>query len=490
MTFDKEEEKESREVRKEEKEQELEEEMEREEKRAKRNDASTPRQNEDDACDTEGSTYEEMIAELMGATNQWPEAEIRRLWRDVFPAPIISLVERKMIRAKLQEWTERLEQSGAELDTLTSKMIKPLRCMWVNQSSRIEESEVQAWKHLPFTPILCVSASSHLLAGRPLQGENVYFQGAGDDEESWAMGLAPEAFWQNKDRLLRSETREECAGAITDIVKHQQVTSIGGRGVVSSQQYSTTQKSGTLLDSLGIIAVDGGYDPLFPGMQVVFSNVSMLEGMPTQTECHAVEGAKVRSTVEVEKEVVRWKEIVLHDHNLSIKDHGGEAWEKMEVMSDVVQEFVHSSVHTPLKGCSVWVSMLAKNSAKTGLLRSLPFILLVLLTRMKEGDSSIRIACPTGGAESIGVLLSLISAVLLTPSGQWINHEDIELLLADMDKLKDQARRVSKQTVTLALQRLQESIPNATPPRRVLKQVNSFFMSTVSRVGACQTEVN
>lgn len=50
---------------------------------------------------------------------------------------------------------------------------------------------------LPFLPIICVSVS------KTSDGiHNSYIQGAGDDEESWAMGLTPKLFWENKDFLF------------------------------------------------------------------------------------------------------------------------------------------------------------------------------------------------------------------------------------------------------------------------------------------------
>lgn len=40
--------------------------------------------------------------------------------------------------------------------------------------------------------------------------ESGYIQGAGDDHESWAYGLTPALFWENKDRLLTAVEEDLC----------------------------------------------------------------------------------------------------------------------------------------------------------------------------------------------------------------------------------------------------------------------------------------
>ena len=50
-------------------------------------------------------------------------------------------------------------QSGARLDGLAATLIKPLRCLWVSQHSRIWLNQVTEARELPFTPIILASAS-------------------------------------------------------------------------------------------------------------------------------------------------------------------------------------------------------------------------------------------------------------------------------------------------------------------------------------------
>lgn len=35
-----------------------------------------------------------------------------------------------------------------------------------------------------------------------------YIQGAGDDEEGWAMGLSPKLFWENHSYILEHDSRD------------------------------------------------------------------------------------------------------------------------------------------------------------------------------------------------------------------------------------------------------------------------------------------
>jgi hypothetical protein len=56
---------------------------------------------------------------------------------------------------------------------------------------------------------VCISASeaqtdTSLACG----GHESYIQGAGDDEEAWALGLVPGLFWDNIDDLLRTNRNE------------------------------------------------------------------------------------------------------------------------------------------------------------------------------------------------------------------------------------------------------------------------------------------
>ena len=79
-----------------------------------------------------------------------------------------------------------------------------------------------------YTPVYCISASR--VISREAHREHHswrYIQGAGDDEENWAAGMTPKLFWQHADDLLTIDDPTEFQAAALAIVakgKH------GGRG--------------------------------------------------------------------------------------------------------------------------------------------------------------------------------------------------------------------------------------------------------------------
>lgn len=68
---------------------------------------------------------------------------------DPFPAPRRHLPlwvapnERKQIEAKLEGWVERLLESGADVRRLSALLSKPLRPLWISQSSVIWTNQVR-----------------------------------------------------------------------------------------------------------------------------------------------------------------------------------------------------------------------------------------------------------------------------------------------------------------------------------------------------------
>lgn len=56
-----------------------------------------------------------------------------------------------------------------------------------------------------YTPVICLTTVHDGPKQESLHGYGFhYIQGAGDDEESWAHGLTPALFWQQKDFIMKS----------------------------------------------------------------------------------------------------------------------------------------------------------------------------------------------------------------------------------------------------------------------------------------------
>ncbi|GLI70274.1 hypothetical protein VaNZ11_015206 [Volvox africanus] len=156
----------------------------------------------------------------------------------------VSSNERAQIERRLDGWVDALLRVGADVEGLSKVLRKPLRPLWISQSSTIWVDQVAQPDQLPFTPLYLVSASqphSYLRqaggvggAGSDADGDNsdgchagasaaqhhrnkqnqneqqphawtyVYVPGAGDDEESWAAGLTPPVFWAHYTELLQA----------------------------------------------------------------------------------------------------------------------------------------------------------------------------------------------------------------------------------------------------------------------------------------------
>ncbi|KAL8137021.1 hypothetical protein V2J09_003022 [Rumex salicifolius] len=119
----------------------------------------------------------------------------------------ISKTEKSSIEDHLEEWTIKLESSGADISTLSDSLKKPLRPLWISQQSVIWLNEVPDHDSWDFTPVILVSSSSS--NGGVYQQRTSsefswsYIPGAGDDEETWARGLTPALFWKNGYDLIK-----------------------------------------------------------------------------------------------------------------------------------------------------------------------------------------------------------------------------------------------------------------------------------------------
>ena len=84
-----------------------------------------------------------------------------------------------------------------DIPSLRSKLEKPLRPLWVTQTSTLPH----ATPEFPgFHPVVLCTASRRVRGAEASEGG--YIQGAADDHEAWSHGLTPPLFWNNKDELL------------------------------------------------------------------------------------------------------------------------------------------------------------------------------------------------------------------------------------------------------------------------------------------------
>ncbi|CAM9453215.1 unnamed protein product, partial [Choristocarpus tenellus] len=120
----------------------------------------------------------------------------------------LSPSEGDQIRQRLDGWVEGLGRAKDALrNRLKMFLHKPLRPLWLCPDSCVGVGTLPAadTTTLPFTPIICVSASKIISREAHRQHHSwVYVQGAGDDEEHWCRGLTPKAFWDHSEALVYS----------------------------------------------------------------------------------------------------------------------------------------------------------------------------------------------------------------------------------------------------------------------------------------------
>ncbi|CAN8284769.1 unnamed protein product [Cochlearia groenlandica] len=137
----------------------------------------------------------------------------------------VSNTEKASIEARVDKWTQELDESGADIASLASSLRKPLRPLWVSQRTVIWLNEVPDHDSWDFTPLILVSASasSGVIQHRTNSEFSwSYIPGAGDDEESWSRGLSPSLFWANVDDLIYSEPGL-CNQKVAEIVENDRV---------------------------------------------------------------------------------------------------------------------------------------------------------------------------------------------------------------------------------------------------------------------------
>lgn len=135
--------------------------------------------------------------------------------------------EKASIEKRLEEWTQKLKASGADIASLAACLKKPLRPLWISQRSVIWLNEVPDHDSWDFTPIILVSASASTGGGVSQHRTTSefswnYIPGAGDDEESWARGLSPSLFWNHVYDIINAGP-DVCNQKVADLVEKSRV---------------------------------------------------------------------------------------------------------------------------------------------------------------------------------------------------------------------------------------------------------------------------
>jgi len=114
------------------------------------------------------------------------------------------------IEPRIDTWASQLVDAGIEeFETLAREMDAPLVCVWAHPSHGGGLPEIDDALRASSTVVVLTSASVNGYRGRRSitldNGEEIVFDyvpGAGDDEETWGMGLTPPLMWASWERIL------------------------------------------------------------------------------------------------------------------------------------------------------------------------------------------------------------------------------------------------------------------------------------------------
>lgn len=153
-------------------------------------------------------------------------------------APGVPPSEAAQISDRIEGWADDLEASGGgltssaiDLARLSAYLKKPLRPLWFGADRGVEGIpagyEETLITEVDFTPVVCLIASE---TEHPKRGDFVYGQGAADDEEGWAEGLAAAQWWVGKQSILAEETLEGCQVAAKAVRETPLVAAVAAEG--------------------------------------------------------------------------------------------------------------------------------------------------------------------------------------------------------------------------------------------------------------------
>jgi tRNA A64-2'-O-ribosylphosphate transferase len=130
------------------------------------------------------------------------------------------LSEHAQISTLLPLFLSSLNSLGLDLDIWREKLTKPLRPLWITPDTQLVAIDTI---FEDARPVICCTASARTASGELASVEG-YVQGAGDDTETWALGLTAPMFWEFADLLLDT-SEADLPGVIKSLVESDQAKS-------------------------------------------------------------------------------------------------------------------------------------------------------------------------------------------------------------------------------------------------------------------------
>ncbi|KAJ9244622.1 hypothetical protein DTO207G8_2313 [Paecilomyces variotii] len=132
-----------------------------------------------------------------------------------FPPDYLGPSEESQIERRIDGFVQALKALKLDIEALRESLGRPIKIAWANRSYLYPADLHKGDGYNLF--VLC-SASKRVHGAEMSEGG--YIQGAGDDSESWAHGLTPPVFWENKSTLLATD-EEELPDRIQELMAKQ-----------------------------------------------------------------------------------------------------------------------------------------------------------------------------------------------------------------------------------------------------------------------------
>ena len=128
--------------------------------------------------------------------------------------------EASQIEAKLDTFSTSFLDLRLDLMKLRKELGKPIKLLWTYEHflDGLLDTDWESYRtiHKNFHLVLLCSASRRVYGAE--MSQDGYIQGAGDDSESWSMGLTPEIFWQYE-TILMNKSDSELEDLIPELVR-------------------------------------------------------------------------------------------------------------------------------------------------------------------------------------------------------------------------------------------------------------------------------
>jgi Rit1 N-terminal domain len=413
-------------------------------------------------------------------------------YADICLPPWMPRSQASRLRGLLPSFISSVPQATQTLirNHLQCTLHKPLVPVWICPTEEDESlditgggaaadavvEDVMALPHaeLDFHPILLLSCSSNMVSEnehRCLHSWH-YVQGAGDDEETWCMGLTPKLFWANIDHILADDVPEH----VTERVK----------GIVESSSSSSSSSPFTGAEGSGCDIADTGT-----------ADVSAFRSTKTKTKTKTIDGTGVSIHIVGEEKM---KELVLAMHVV----HEGKICSQSSVTDDlagldgiiVVDSWESGTASDVIAGTDTATSSLRRERALArgaigishGALGSVPFIYITAATTKRDctlnrGHWSLQnIPQILAFRKSLQATADTVaSSARLVKVGFVCRNETVgcigvlSLLLAASSH-ESLGSPITKDDVKTCLASLSLSLPTLNLPRRDMKEIHRFFI--------------